>query len=90
MNISDLAGCLGCILLTVSNIPQIAKIRKTRCVKSISTGMYWLVLSGLSLLLFQQLQLPTPDKWSCLNYSSGILMNIWLLYLIYYQNNEHA
>ncbi|MDH5857967.1 SemiSWEET transporter [Lampropedia aestuarii] len=51
MNLIDFIGALAGMLTTISFIPQVVKIWRTRSARDISYGMYTCFISGVALWL---------------------------------------
>jgi len=49
--LTDLLGFAAAACTTLSFVPQVLKIRRTRSTGDISAGMYWLFIFGLALWL---------------------------------------
>ena len=49
MDYIEVLGFAAALFTTVSNIPQVVKIIRTRETKAVSAGSYWVLLIGLTL-----------------------------------------
>ena len=51
MNLTDIIGAIAGVLTTISFIPQVVKIWRTRSARDISYGMYGCFIAGVALWL---------------------------------------
>ena len=75
-------GLLMCVLLNISQIPQIHHTLKTKSVKDLSRDSYFFAVTGfMTALLF--CWVTQSSWWLVLNYATGLVFSLTMLILIY-------
>jgi uncharacterized protein with PQ loop repeat len=87
--ISTLFGILMLVGFGACYIPQIYKLYKTKSAGDISLGQYYLTVVGYVGATLYMLSENIFGIWLLLNYLSGIIFCVWVIYLCKkYGNNN--
>lgn len=79
--LTTLFGFLMLAGFTACYLPQIYKLHNTKSSNDISIGQYFLTIVGYLFGLFYIVSQGVFAVWLMINYLSGILFCIWIIYL---------